>query len=518
MQSPINKYGEIEIVGDHVEYSIPIAYTDINELDELESMYKQKGIALAPFKNYVFAHDLVLITNRLVFSYDLAGMKSFYYLRQLYFEDQIYYFRSFIELARNNHNTPILWDKNNFFMDLTDSKMKVFIFEFEGHRLYSTPPTLDGLKEIILLSLTTLYRVLGKPRLIDFIDQREKVIRFAEQILRAMSIDDISRILEETIVTVERQEEIQHAYEAKLKNMKYWERRKEIKNNRIAVQQTAAASEYFIEKSKRGMRPKEDAMRQIKTTNDQEDKLSFWNTKVFYVGCAGLAAALLLANTFGLFGGGANAESTEQASEQQPANMKLSSEQLANVYRQIMAGENQAALKLLEQAGYENLLGAEQKQMLDLYVKEGLYEKAIELNPDYSDTIVKQLIETKQTAKLKELQAKINQPVFNYEVAYMNGDYDRLIGLAKEMKLTDRQKNQLLIAYLWSGLSNEASFLAKQEGSTDMVKKITQFKESNKQIKELENKINVAKNKKDDKTVKLLQQKIVQIKANLNKI
>ncbi|WP_068505911.1 hypothetical protein [Paenibacillus kribbensis] len=520
MQSPINKYGEIEIIGDHVQYSIPISYTSISSLDELESMYKQKGLSLAHFKNYVFAHDLSFITNRLVFDYDLAGMKSFYYLRQIYFEDQIYYFRSFVDLAKNNHNTPILWDKNNFFLDLTDSKMKVFIFEFEGHRLYSTPPTLDGLKEIILLSLTTLYRVLGKPRITDFIDQRDVVIRFAEQILRAVSIDDVGRIVEETIVTVERKEEIQREYEARLKNMKYWARRKEIKSNKLAGKFVAAtSSEIFIEKSKRGIRSKEETMRSMKTKGDQEDKEAFWNSKWFYVGGAGVAAILLVATALGAFEG-ANAEAPQQAKEQQQAAAAttLTSEQLANVYKQIMAGDNQAALKTLEQAGYAKLPEDLQKQMLDLYVKEGEYDKAIGLNPAYADIVVSNLVASKQTAKLKDLQTKIDQPAINYEVAYMNGDYEKLIGIARDIKLTDRRKNQLLVAYLWSGLSSEASYLAKQEGSSDMAKKISQFKEVNQRVKEYINKIDVAKNKKDDKTVKSLQQKVEQIKANFNRV
>ncbi|MEK4114550.1 hypothetical protein MHH92_30380 [Paenibacillus sp. FSL M7-1414] len=523
MQSTVNKYGEIEVVGNEVHYSIPLSYTDFDSLDELETVYKQKGISLAAFKNYLFAHDITLVTNRVVFTYFLEDMKSFFYLRQLYFEDQIYYFRSFIELAKNNPNTAILWDKNNLFVDLTDSKIKALVFEFDGHRLYSTPPTLDGLKEVILLSLTTLYRVLGKPRLIDFIDQRDKVIRFAEQVLRASSVQEVERVLEETIVNVERQEEIRREYEESLKQMKFFERRKEIRKAKANGKLTAATSSEFVEKSNRGLRSKNDLVRPVKKKGDQEEKQGFFSSKYFYLGSVGVAAVILLANTLTPPNPDANAASSENPEVQQTQEIPaLNSDQVADVYRKIMNGENEEALKILDTVGYENLAEAEKKQMILLYEKEGLYEKLMQLDPSQADTVVMKMIENKETAKLKELQAQYPDaaPV-NYEVAYMTAKYDTVIGLAKDIDMTDseladRRKNQLLISYLWSGLIQEATQLAGDD--PEMKEKVTQFKSSNQRIKELTNKINVAQNKKDDKQVKELKQKIEQIKANVNRI
>ncbi|QNR70565.1 hypothetical protein IAQ67_29345 (plasmid) [Paenibacillus peoriae] len=522
MQSTVNKYGEIEVIGNEVHYSIPLSYTGFNSVDDLETAYKQRGISLAPFQNYLFAHDITLVTNRLVFTYFLEDMKSFYYLRQLFFEDQIYYFRSFIELAKNNHNTAILWDKNNLFVDLTDSKVKALVFEFDGHRLYNMPPTLDGLKEVILLSLTTLYRVLGKPRLVDFIDQRDKVIRFAEQVLRASSVQEVERVLEETIVNVERQEEIRREYEESLKQMKFFERRKEIRKAKATGKLTAATSTEFVEKPKRGLRSKNDLVQPAKKKSDQEEKQGFFSSKYFYLGSAGVAAVLLVANTLSSPDPDVKAAPSENAQVQTEEKQALNSDQVADVYRKVMNGENEAALKVLEQVGYENLAEAEKKQMLQLYEKEGMYEKLLKLDPNQADAIVMKMVENKETAKLKELQTQFpdSAPV-NYEVAYMTAKYDTVIGLAKDIDMTDseladRRKNQLLVSYLWSGLLEEATKLAGDD--PEAKKKVTQFKSSNQRIKELTNKINVAKNKKDDKQVKELTQKIEQIKANINRI
>lgn len=523
MQSTVNKYGEIEVFGNEVHYRIPLSYTDFDSLDELENAYRQKGMSLTAFKNYLFAHDVTLVTNRLVFTYDLEDMKSFYYLRQLFFEDQIYYFRSFIELAKNNHTTAILWDKNNLFIDLTDSTIKVLIFEFDGHRLYNIPPTLDGLKEVILLSLTTLYRVLGKPRLVDFIDQRDKVIRFAEQVLRATSVQEVERVLEETIVNVERQEEIRREYEDNLKNMKFFERRKEMRKAKAAGKLTAAATSEFVEKPRRGLRSKHDVAQPVRRKDNQQEKQGFFSSRYFYLGSAGVAAVLLVANTLSSPDPDVNAAPSKNTaqfqSEEKPS---LNSDQVADVYRKAMNGENEAALNVLEQVGYENLAEAEKKQMLQLYEKEGLYEKLLQLDPNQADVIVMKTIESKDTAKLKKLQVQFPEAAsIKYEVAYLDAKYDALIGLVKEIDLTDsvladRRKNQLLVSYLWSGLIEEATLLAGDD--SDMKNKVTQFKSSNQRIKEITKKINVAQNKKDTKQVKELKQQIEKIKANINRI
>ena len=522
MQSTINKYGEIEVIGNEVHYSIPLSYTDFDSLDELEMVYKQKGTSLAVYSHYLFAHDITLVTNRLVFTYYLENMKSFYYLRQLYFEDQVYYFRSFIELAKNNHNTAILWDKNNLFVDLTDSKVKALVFEFSGHSLYNIPPTLDGLKEVILLSLTTLFRVLGKPRLTDFIDQRDMVIRFAEQVLRADSVQEIERVLEETIVNIERQEEIRLEYEESLQQMKFFERRREIKKAKAAGKLTAATISDFVEKPNRGLRSGKNS--NPKKQANHEEKQGFFNSKYFFLGSAGVAAVLLTVNILSPTDPNVNASALNNSQVEKEEKSVLSSDEVADVYRRVINGENEAAITILETAGFEHLADTERKQLVQLYEKEGQYHKILQLDPSQADIdmVVKKMIEKKEIKQLKELQSRF--PAYapiNYEVAYMTAKYDTVISLASDIDLTDselaeRRKSQLLVSYLWSGLLKEARELAGDDSK--MIKKVSQFESSSQKIKDLNNSLDTAQDKGDEKEVKELKQKINQIKTNINRI
>jgi len=205
MQFPLNKYGEVEVQNNELRYFIPIAYTEASDLGELEESYRKKGKELMDSPYYLFASNLEVVRNRFCFTFQLEEMKAFHYIRQFPFEEQLYYLRSLVEMAKNIEQTPILWDKNSLLVDLTDGKIKTFLFEFDKHPIHVSQDAVDGLKEMIILALTTLHRVLGKPRRIDFIDQREIVIRFAENILHGKSVSEIGRVVEDTILEIERQ-------------------------------------------------------------------------------------------------------------------------------------------------------------------------------------------------------------------------------------------------------------------------------------------------------------------------
>ena len=252
MQSPLNKYGEIEVERNEVKYTIPIAYTEANDLEELEQAYLKKGKDLMDNSLYLFAHDLQMVRNRYTFTFHLDEMKAYHYIRQLQFEEQVYYFQWLIELAKKADDTPVLWDKNNMLIDLTDGKIKTFVFGFPNHPLYYTQSTIDGLKEMILLGMTTLHRVMGKPRRIDFIDQREKVIRFAEELLRSKDIEEIEQLLNDTTLEIEKELEIERERLKEVKTKGFLIQIKEFQKSNIFVAATSEdpRTNYTKRKSK----------------------------------------------------------------------------------------------------------------------------------------------------------------------------------------------------------------------------------------------------------------------------
>src|SRR5699024_7914475 len=97
------------------------------------------------------------------------------------------------EIAKQDVN--VLWERNNFVVDLNEKKVKALLFEYNGFNIYKKDTALDGLKELILLALTKNKMILGKPKRADFIEKSDAVIQFAEDILMSATTDDIENII-----------------------------------------------------------------------------------------------------------------------------------------------------------------------------------------------------------------------------------------------------------------------------------------------------------------------------------
>ena len=139
--------------------------------------------------------------------------------------------------------------------------------------------------------------------------------------------------------------------------------------------------------------------------------------------------------------------------------------------------------------------------MLQLYQETGQPQGAIKLEPEYTEDIVGDMIEKEQFEKIKSLKEKVSdQPIINFEVAYLNEQWNEVLELKSQVALNDRRNNQIIYAYLHSGKEGEATQFAEQQGSSDLTKKIEDYQTKKKQIEDLKNQISdVQKNQKDEK-------------------
>ncbi|ABO68786.1 Hypothetical protein GTNG_3453 (plasmid) [Geobacillus thermodenitrificans NG80-2] len=501
-QFPINKYGEVEVEQNELRYFIPIAYIEASELDELEEAYRRKGKELMDSPYYLFANNLEVVRNRFCFTFQLEEMKAFHYIRQFPFEEQLYYLRSLVELAKNIEQTPILWDKNSLLVDLTDGKIKTFLFGFDKHPIHVSQDVVDGLKETIILALTTLHRVLGKPRRIDFIDQREIVIRFAENILHGKSVSEIGRVVEDTILEIERQLEQEKKEQQKSNVLTAF------KEKWNAKKETAATVEQPVWRFSK---------KKSNLPAPYEKKKSFWDNKYVYLSASALALIILIGNSTGAF----DFSKPEEAKAKQEQTEVIPSNKLIGIYRQAITGDKQKALDQLERLGFDNLSKKDQKVMLSLYEETGQPEKAIKLKPEYAEKVVNDLVSNQKYDDLRTLQSKVDNPVVNYEVAYLDKKWEDVVRLKDKVKMTDRRKSQLLSAYLHLERVDEAKNLAAE--SPELLQKIQDFEMKKKQVEDLKMQVQqVQKNEKDakkrDEQVKKLNEQIKQLEAAINNI
>lgn len=502
MQFPLNKYGEVEVQNNELRYFIPIAYTEASDLGELEESYRKKGKELMDSPYYLFASNLEVVRNRFCFTFQLEEMKAFHYIRHFPFEEQLYYLRSLVEMAKNIEQTPILWDKNSLLVDLTDGKIKTFIFGFDKHPIHVSQDAVDGLKETIILALTTLHRVLGKPRRINFIDQREIVIRFAENILHGKSVSEIGRVVEDTILEIERQLEQEKKEQPKpsvfVAFKEKWNTKKE----------TAATVEQPVWRFSK---------KKSNLSAPYEKKKSIWDNKYVYLSASALALVILIGNSTGAF----DFSKPEEAKAKQEQTEIIPSNKLIGIYRQAITGDKQKALDQLERLGFDNLSKKDQKVMLSLYEETGQPEKAIKLKPEYAEKVVNDLVSNQKYDDLRTLQSKVDNPVVNYEVAYLDKKWEDVVQLKDKVKMTERRENQLLSAYLHLGRMDEAKKLAAE--SPELSQKVQDFEMKKKQVEDLKMQVQqVQKNEKDvkkrDEQVKKLNEQIKQLEAAINNI
>ncbi|WJQ05476.1 hypothetical protein QT236_18130 (plasmid) [Geobacillus stearothermophilus] len=159
--------------------------------------------------------------------------------------------------------------------------------------------------------------------------------------------------------------------------------------------------------------------------------------------------------------------------------------------------------------------------MLSLYEETGQPEKAIKLKPEYAEKVVNDLVSNQKYDDLRTLQSKIDNPVVNFEVAFLDKKWEDVVRLKDKVKMTDRRENQLLSAYLHLGRMDEAKKLAAE--SPELSQKVQDFEMKKKQVEDLKMQVQqVQKNEKDvkkrDEQVKKLNEQIKQLEAAINNI
>jgi uncharacterized protein YlxW (UPF0749 family) len=129
-----------------------------------------------------------------------------------------------------------------------------------------------------------------------------------------------------------------------------------------------------------------------------------------------------------------------------------------------------------------------------------------------------------QFEEIKSLKEKVSdQPIINFEVAYLNEQWNEVLELKSQVAMNDRRNNQIINALLHSGKEEEATQFAEQQGSSDLTKKVEDYQSKKKQIEDLKNQISdVQKNQQDAKLrenkVKTLNITLEKTEEELNKL
>jgi len=462
---PINKIGNLEFENNTAKYRLPITEFNTDELSIIEKNIKRKVRSLEGLPYYLLPYEIQIINSSVIFYYELVNYKSFHYLRQLDFKEQLKYFASLVEIAKRHEETRILWDMHNFVVDPYEEITKVLIYESENIKIYEKTDALNGVKELILISLTTLNKILGKPTKMDFINRRDDIIQFAETILKIDNLEDLDHYINT------RRIEYEHGM-VEVEPEGSDERQTPVQGDRNTLFRIKLPKINMKQLSKR------------KDYNNPNGKKK-GSDKTVQLAISILILSLVLNNVLSSQTEEQPEKKEKVVTENVQGNIdekrkvnKSNSEDLLEAYRLSLNGETKKALNILEGIGFNNLPEKDQEIMLDLYQDDGQYHKVIDLSPSRVKDIVNLIIANGEEEKLHEIKKKMKtkNAYVEFEVAHLNQEWQKIIELKDKVELNGRREQQIVEAYIALDKLDEAEEFATKVGNPDLLANIKELK------------------------------------------
>ena len=415
-----NRVGTIEIDQNAFYFLQPLTAFKTEEMEQIERAYEKQMQQVTGDPTFLSAQEISFQSGQVRFEYDLTDLHSFNALKAMAFEDKLMYYLSLVHLARQSE-INVLWQKENFVLNKEEALLHVMVAENDVMPLNNEKDRLTAVKDFIIISLTRLNQVYGRPRRTDFLEQSDEVIRFAETIyLRLQSLEEIESYVADVFNQVEEKKKAkQQELELAKQNQTKWS---------VTM---ASLCQRFQRLPSLNNQPKEK--RATPATSG--------NKKLF----VGVVAVLLAA--FGL--NVVLTQATENAQETEPGEVKDVELNLTDVYREGLLGNTEGVLKSLESVDYSELQAADQEVLNRLYIKQGEYEKALHNQPELLGGIAEQISLDGNVEGLKRLQETTGEPseVIEFELAAVEEEWARIIELRNQVELTNRRVETVLAAF-----------------------------------------------------------------------
>ena len=139
------------------------------------------------------------------------------------------------------------------------------------------------------------------------------------------------------------------------------------------------------------------------------------------------------------------------------------------------------ALKYFEQIDFQKLEVTDQDMMLLSYLFTGQAVRAIELSPNFAETVVNYYKTTNNIEVLRQLATKVQSRVLDFEVAVDNGDYWKVIEL-KEFVLMKADRHQAIVqAYVALDNLHKARQYADEVGERTLIEYVKNIVQADKE-------------------------------------
>lgn len=442
MNLTFNNYGELIIEDNELRFKAKFSNLDYKDVDEIVSNYKsmlQKHYILSDY--FINAHDVEQQSHYLSFIYDVKNYRDFSKMRDLNFKDKIYLYNDLIEIAKfsEKSNVKTLWNPLNFYIDVESNKVKGLLFEFDPLSIPKDNDSLEGLKNIIIHSLTVVEKRLGKPRYEDFIEKDKNIIEYVEKLLSAPSIIAIDKLTKETIQQIEELEAQKKAALIEKQN-----------NKKIKIPSLNKNENNIDPKEEKRKRIKKQLLSNSNLTNNgnfkynDDNNLSFGQRiKNFTQSTKGIATMgvlffLLIAIYLTTDGFAMENNSEEEAEESILADQLEQEETIKGIYRDYVNGNEAEAREKLTGLEYEDMEEQDQDLFLDFLIKDEYYTRALSLS-DKSAYKIGAIVNEDNVTDIQRVADSEDNPQLDFYLSMYNQSFQNAIEYADKLEVIDKQ-------------------------------------------------------------------------------
>ncbi|WP_332633063.1 hypothetical protein [Halalkalibacter flavus] len=416
MKNQANRFGEIEVSKNNIVYSMPVNRFKTEDREALEQLYKQKLEKLDYSESFAFANSISELRAHFLFSYELKDCVNFLSIRKLKFEEVIPLLKTLVEIAKisEEKQVKILWHTNNFFINMGEKQIQALLFEFDGMKIFSQKTALDGLKELIILSLTTLNNVIvKKPSKVDFIEKRDETYQFIEDILISKNVEEIEMVIDKALVLLEIAADKEYEEKQSKKQQSFL--------NKWGLKKSSQKPENVSLSDKL----KRELLEEGQKGNSKKfkEKKTFIDKLTSPTGIAVLIPVMIVVmTTYFLTDGFTNFgnDQTVLAKEQTESKVK-------EIYINYINGDRETAYAELDSIGYENLSREDQIMLIQWYIEQRKYIKAISTDKNSAYIIGDLLVTADNKGDLEQLVNQVESKVLTFDLADVNNDYSVLI-------------------------------------------------------------------------------------------
>ncbi|MGE6489736.1 hypothetical protein [Paenisporosarcina sp. NPDC076898] len=445
-----NRVGTFEFEGNTISYLQPLSTFNTQEMNQIHKWYKEKMHSLQHDSSFLPAKDITFQSGQVCYTYDVTGLQSFNVLKNMYLEDKLPYYLSLIQLAKEKQ-VQVLWETENLVIDSEASTVKALVIGHEAFTVENEKSRINAVKELIIISLTNLQHVYGRPKRNDFFEQNEEVIQFAEMIyLRLDSLNHMASYIQELYdeVQVLKQQE-QDELSERLANKKAFSISK-----LIPMQLLQPKSKKHPE-----IRPESMVVRKAKKPLNKKE-----NNIRFLVGTAIILLGALLLNVI-LTNATKNADYSDGQSSS-PKEVKG----IEQVYVDGLLGDTEGVMKAMEAREYKSLNQDETELLHQLWMKHGSYEKYLAKDEDAVSQLTEHLTKQNQPDELDRLQEilKVSNPHVEFGKGVLAKQWEQVLANKDLVELTDERKTHIVTAYLQTGdIEGAKSFVAEKAPKND---------------------------------------------------